>query len=218
MATRTGQSLTERLNSGLRRVPVWAVYALLTLPALWLFWLAASDGLGADPVKTLERGLGERALQGVVLILAITPLRRFAGVNLLRFRRALGVMVFAYVVLHLLAWVVLDMGLLWQQALADIVKRPYVTVGMAGLVLMLPLALTSNNWAVRRLGAARWQSLHRLTYLAAMAGAVHYIWLFRTRHWASEPMIYLAIITALLCLRLLPKAPRRPAARLATGV
>jgi len=115
-------------------------------------------------------------------------------------------MAFVYVVLHFLTWIVLDMGLLWQQALQDIVKRPYVTIGMIGLAAMIPLAATSNNWSVRRMGAAAWQRLHKLTYLAALAGAIHYIWLVKT--FPVEPVLYLAAILVLLALRGMPKQRR----------
>ncbi len=182
----------------------------MPLPAIWLFWLALTGGLGVEPVGALERALGEKALQLIVLGLAITPLRRFAGVNLLKFRRAIGLSAFFYVVLHLMAWVVLDMGLLWSQMGADILKRPYVTIGMAGFLLLIPLALTSNNWSVRRLGAQAWGRLHKLTYLAALAGGVHYLWLVKA--WPVEPFVYLAAILGLLALRTV-QTRRKTAAR-----
>jgi sulfoxide reductase heme-binding subunit YedZ len=192
--------VVERINALARRVPACTIYMGGLAPVLWLFWQGAAGGLGADPVKAIERELGETALQLLVAGLCITPLRRLAGVNLLKFRRALGLTAFGYVLVHFLTWVVLDMGLLLGQALADIVKRPYVTVGMAGLVLLLPLALTSNDWSVRRLGAARWRKLHRLVYAAALAGAVHYLWLVKS--WPLEPFLYLGAILFLLALRL----------------
>ena len=195
----------QRINGWLRAVPVWTLYALGALPPVWLFFLALNGGLGADPVKGLERQMGEWALMLMVGGLAVTPLRRFAGLNLLKFRRAIGLLTFFYVLAHFLIWVVLDMGLLWQQILADIVKRPYVTLGMAALILLVPLAVTSNNSAIRRLGAQNWQRLHKLTYAAGLLGAVHYIWLVKS--WPLEPFLYLAAILFLLALRL--RAPER---------
>lgn len=204
--------MADRINVGLRRVPAWIIYVVGPLPALWYFWLAASGQLGVDPVNTFERKLGELTLQLLIATLAVTPIRRYLGVNLLKFRRALGLTVFLYVVLHFLAWIVLDMGLLIAQALGDIAKRPYVTVGMAALLMLAPLAITSNNWSVRRLGAARWRRLHQLAYFAAIAGGVHYLWLFRSKSFPLEPVIYLTIIFLLLVLRLLPRRVSRAVA------
>lgn len=199
-------TLAQEINTRVRPVPPVAIYIVGAVPAAWLFAQAVLGWLGADPVKGLERGLGLWALKLIVAGLCITPLRRFAGVNLIKFRRAVGVLAFSYVVLHLLTWVVLDMGLLWGQMLADIAKRPYVTMGMAGFLMLLPLAVTSNNLSVRRLGGARWQKLHRLVYPAALAGAIHYIWLVKA--WPVEPFAYLAAILALLSLRVMRKPAR----------
>lgn len=187
----------------LRPVPAWSLYFIGALPVLWLVWAASTGGLGIDPVKEMEHRLGLWGLQLLVAGLCVTPLRRFAGVNLIRFRRAIGLVAFSYILLHLMVWLVLDMGLLWEQALKDIAKRPYVTMGMAGFAALVPLALTSNDWAVRRLGPVRWRRLHRLTYLAALAGGVHYLWLVKA--WPLEPFLYLGAILALLGLRALPR-------------
>lgn len=202
-------TLTDRLNAALRRVPAWPIYIVAALPPAWLLWRGVQGQLGADPVKAIEHQMGLWALQLLIAGLAITPLRRFLGVNLLRYRRAIGVTAFVYVVLHLLAWLVLDMGLLWGQALQDIVKRPYITVGMASLLLLTPLALTSNDWSVRRLGGMRWRRLHRLVYPAVVLGAVHYLWLVKS--WPPEPIVYLTIVLALLALRLIPRTRRAAA-------
>ncbi len=202
-------TLTDRLNAALRRVPAWPIYIVAALPPAWLLWRGVQGQLGADPVKAIEHQMGLWALQMLIAGLAITPLRRFLGLNLLRYRRAIGVTAFVYVVLHLLAWLVLDMGLLWGQALQDIVKRPYITVGMASLLLLTPLALTSNDWSVRRLGGMRWRRLHRLVYPAVVLGAVHYLWLVKS--WPPEPIVYLTIVLALLALRLIPRTRRAAA-------
>ena len=193
----------DRINAAARRVPPGAIYALALLPLAWLVAAAATGGLGIDPVKEMEHRLGLWGLQLLVAGLCVTPLRRFAGVNLIRFRRAIGLVAFAYILLHLLVWLVLDMGLLWEQALKDIVKRPYVTMGMAGFAALVPLAATSNDGSLRRLGPVRWRRLHRLTYLAALAGGVHYLWLVKS--WPLEPFLYLGAILALLGLRALPR-------------
>lgn len=198
--------MVDVLNSWARRIPVWAVYLALALPSVWLIYLALTFGLGVEPIKELEHELGEIALQLLILGLAVTPLRRFAGVNLIRFRRAIGLMAFYYVALHLLVWLVLDVQIL-SQIWADILKRPYITVGMAGFALMLPLALTSNNWSVRRLGQ-RWRVLHRLTYGVAILGGLHYVML--VKGFQLTPLVYLACILGLIALRWRPNPMRQP--------
>ncbi len=187
----------QTLNQILRRIPVWVVYVFGVLPAPWLFYQGLTGGLGIDPIEALEHRYGELALQLLIFVLAISPLRRFFGLNLLKFRRALGVLTFVYVSLHLLVWLVLDVqvpGQIW----ADIVKRPYITVGMAAFVLMVPLAITSNNLSMRKLGP-RWRSLQRLVFPAAILGGLHYVML--AKGFQLEPLIYLSLITGLLLLR-----------------
>lgn len=196
-------SVTDRINGFARRVPVWLVYILYLLPVPWLLYLAQTGGLGREPIKALEHQLGEIALQLLIIGLAITPLRRHLGLNLLKFRRTFGLLAFIYVVLHLLVWLVLDVGIL-SQIWADILKRPYITIGMAAFALMAPLAMTSNNWSVRKLGSV-WHKLHRLVYVAVVLGAVHYIMVKKV--WELEPLLYLVVILALLALRF-PKRRR----------
>lgn len=188
----------DRINALARRVPVNAVYLAGVLPFLWIVWLAATDGLGPDPVKAIELRLGELGLQLLVAGLLVTPLR-WVGLNLIRFRRAIGLLAFFYVTMHLLTWVILDMGLRWDQMAADLVKRWYIIIGMLAFAAMVPLALTSNNASIRRLGAATWNRLHRLTYIAALGGAAHYLMLVKA--WPVEPLLYLGAITALLLAR-----------------
>lgn len=197
--------MIDQLNAGLRRVPAWLLYILLPLPALWFLYLGATGGLGAEPIKALEHELGEFALQLLIVGLAVTPLRRHLGLNLIKFRRAIGIMAFFYVFLHLLTWLVLDVQIL-SQIWADIVKRPYITVGMAGFVVLLPLALSSNNYAVRKLGP-RWRRLHKLTYLAVLLGGLHYVML--VKGFQLEPLLYMAVILGLLVLRTDIKKLRR---------
>ncbi|MFY0308682.1 protein-methionine-sulfoxide reductase heme-binding subunit MsrQ [Leisingera sp. D0M16] len=188
----------EFANQLLRRLPVWAVYLLGALPAPWLFYLGLTGGLGVEPIKALEHEYGELALQLLILTLAISPLRRLLGLNLMKFRRAVGLLCFFYVLCHLLVWLVLDVQILGQ-ILTDIAKRPYITIGMGAFVLMLPLALTSNNLSVRKLGRA-WSRLHRLTYAAAVLGAVHFVMV--SKGFQIEPLIYLGLVLFLLALRL----------------
>ncbi|MBL9047170.1 MAG: protein-methionine-sulfoxide reductase heme-binding subunit MsrQ [Tabrizicola sp.] len=190
------------LNTQARRVPTWVIYVLGLVPLGFLVWGAVFGGLGPDPVKAIERGLGERGLQFLLASLAITPLRR-VGLNLLRFRRALGLLSFIYVTLHLTAWVLLDMGLRWGEMLADLTKRPFVIVGMIGFLVMIPLAATSWNGAIRRLGAAAWNRLHKLAYVAILAGAVHLALLSKV--WTTEVLVYLGLALALLAVRLIPR-------------
>ena len=190
--------MIDRLNTVARRVPTWVVYIVGLLPIPWLLFQAQTGGLGAEPIKALEKELGLLALQLLIAGLAITPARRYLRLNLIKFRRALGLLAFIYVSLHLLVWLVLDVGIL-SQIWADILKRPYITIGMAGFACLVPLAATSNNFSIRKLGAT-WRKLHRLTYLAAMLAGVHFIWL--VKGFQIEPLLYMAAILALLVLRL----------------
>ncbi|MDN5786227.1 MAG: protein-methionine-sulfoxide reductase heme-binding subunit MsrQ [Pseudorhodobacter sp.] len=187
----------------MRRVTPLAVYLAGLLPFLWLVWLVVHGDLGADPVKRVEHQLGEWGLKLIVAVLAVTPLRRFTGVNLIRYRRAIGLLAFAYITLHLMTWLALDIQFRWGEIWADIVKRRYITAGMLGFALMVPLAITSNNRSIRNLGPKTWQKLHRLTYFAALAGAIHYIWLVKA--WPIEPVIYLILVILLLATRLIPQ-------------
>lgn len=188
----------DRANRLFRRVPTWAVYLAGVLPFAWIVWLAVTGGLGADPVKAIELRLGELGLQFLIGGLVITPLRWF-GLNLIKFRRAVGLIAFFYIAMHLSAWVVLDMGLRWEEMANDLVKRWYIIIGMAGFVAMIPLAITSNAASVKRLGAAAWNRLHKLTYFAVLAGAVHYVVLVKA--WPIEPLLYLGAAILLLAAR-----------------
>jgi len=198
--------IVDQVNGFVRKVPTWPVYILCVLPVPWLLYLAQTGGLGVEPIKALEHELGEIALQLLIVGLTITPLRRYAGLNLIKFRRCLGLMAFLYVSLHLLVWLVLDIGIL-SQIWADIIKRPYITIGMAGFLCLVPLALTSNSYSIRKLGP-KWRTLHKLTYLAVVLGGVHFIWL--VKGFQVEPLLYMAVILGLLALRL-PKSRKRQA-------
>lgn len=189
----------QRINTALRRVPPATIYIGGIAWAVWLFQLAATGGLGVEPIEALEHRYGKLALQLVVLGLAVSPLRERVGLNLMPFRRAIGVLAFFYLTAHVLVWALLDvqsLSAVWE----DIAKRPFVTVGMVAFVLLLPLALTSNNRAVRWLGGQRWRGLHRLVYPAAILGAIHYIW--QAKGFQLEPVAYLAVILVLIVLRI----------------
>lgn len=188
------------LNSVLKRVPNYTLYIAGVTPLIYLVILLFSGGLGIDPVKALEHRAGKIGLQFLVAVLTVTPLRRFFGLNLIKFRRALGLLSFFYIAVHLAIWLVLDIQLFWGEIWADITKRPYITIGMIGFVVMLPLAITSNNASIKRMGPANWRVLHKLTYLAGIAGALHYIWL--VKGWQIEPLIYMAVILGLLLTRI----------------
>ncbi len=187
------------LNGAARRVPGWAVYALGLIPLGWIVWLTLSGGIGVDPVKGIEHRLGKVALWFLVGGLAITPARRVLGLNLIRFRRAVGLLAFFYVTLHLVAWFWLDMTLLWAQAARDLVKRPYLVMGITAFLLMIPLALTSNDASIRRL-RANWRRLHWLVYPAVALGGLHYLWQMKVI--TPEGWIWAAVIVGLLAMRL----------------
>jgi methionine sulfoxide reductase heme-binding subunit len=184
-----------------------AIYSLGMVPAVWTFYLGLTDQLGADPQRTLEHTLGQWALRFLIVALAITPLRRLGGPSLVRWRRAIGLLGFYYAALHLTVYLVLDQGLDLAAIWADIVKRPYITVGMLAFTILVPLAVTSNGPMIRRIGAASWQRLHRLVYVATAAAASHFLLLVKT--WPGEPIIYAAIIASLLLARLWFYAQKR---------
>lgn len=195
-------TLTNRINRATRHVPVWVVYSVLLLPAPYYFYLALTGGLGPEPVKPLEHAYGTVALQLLILGLAVTPLRQHFGLNMQKYRRAIGVMAFVYVFFHLIVWALLDVQAL-DRVVQDILKRPYITIGMAGFALMIPLAATSNNWSLRKLGGAAWQKLHKLTYVAVLLGGLHFVWL--AKGFQLEPLVYMALIIGLLALRMVPR-------------
>ncbi|MEM9710169.1 MAG: protein-methionine-sulfoxide reductase heme-binding subunit MsrQ [Pseudomonadota bacterium] len=192
-------TLSRRINRSLGKVPVWLVYLVGVLPPVWLFYLGVVGQLGVEPIKALEHKLGELGLQMLIVVLAVSPLREVTGVNLMKFRRALGLICFYYILCHLLVWLILDVGIL-SQIWGDIVKRPYITIGMVGFALMIPLAITSNNLSVRKMGGAAWRRLHKLTYAAAILGAVHYVMV--AKGFQIEPLVYLGLILGLLAFRL----------------
>ncbi len=195
----------------LPQVPKLAVYVVGFVPAVWTFYAGVMDQLGADPMRTLEQTLGLWALRFLVATLAITPLRQLFGINLLRYRRAVGLLAFYYAALHLLTYLVLDQGLDVAAIWADIVKRPYITIGMATFVVLVPLAVTSNNASIRRLGGQAWARLHRLVYPAAIGAVLHFILVVKA--WPPEPLVYGAIVAVLLGYRLVRSLLRQASPR-----
>jgi sulfoxide reductase heme-binding subunit YedZ len=192
-------ALAQRVNGVLRRLPSWPLYFVGLTPAVVYFYWAVGNQLGVDPLATLERQLGKWALQLLILTLLVTPLRKLSGISLLKFRRAFGLMAFFYVCFHLLTWLVLDKQFFWGEILKDLYKRPYIIIGMTAFLVLIPLAITSNNASIRRLGARNWGRLHRLGYVAAAFGAVHYLLLVKA--WPPEPIIYCLIVSTLLLWR-----------------
>jgi methionine sulfoxide reductase heme-binding subunit len=190
-----------------------AVFVLCLSPFLWLCWDTYSNNLGTDPVQQITHRTGDWALRFLLITLVITPLRRLSGWNeLIKLRRMLGLYAFFYASLHLTTYLVLDLGGFWSQIFADILKRPFITVGFIAWLLMLPLALTSTKGMMRRLGR-RWQMLHRLVYVCAGLAVLHFIWLVKAD--LTEPLIYLGILIVLLGFRLYwklkPRANTAPA-------
>ncbi len=177
-----------------------AIYIIGALPAAWVFYKGYTDQLGADPVRTLERTLGLDALRLLIIGLAITPLKRLGGPNLVRYRRAIGLLAFFYAALHFYAYLWFDQNLDLPAILKDIAKRPYVTVGFASFVILVPLAITSNNAMIRRLGGPLWNKLHKWVYVAAALAAVHFLMLVKS--WPAEPVIYASLVALLLAFRL----------------
>ena len=177
--------------------PVLFVMALL--PFAWLFHGAWADTLGPNPAEALIRGTGDWTLRFLCLTLAVTPLRHWTGQPALaRFRRMLGLFTFFYVVLHFLSYAWLDMGFDLHDIARDIPKRPFALVGFAGFLLMIPLAATSFNRAIRTLGAAHWQALHRAVYVIVLLGLLHFFWMRAAKNNFAEVAAYAAVIAVLL--------------------
>jgi sulfoxide reductase heme-binding subunit YedZ len=187
-------------------LPEWAVYPVLLGPAVYLFTAGFTNQLGADPLRVLENQLGEWALRFLILGLAVTPLMRLARINLVKYRRAIGLCAFTYVTLHFLVYLTLDQQFNWPAIWQDILKRPYITIGVTAFLMLVPLAITSNRLSIRKLGTEGWRRLHRLVYAAAILGAVHYLLIVKA--WPLEPIVYLGLVLVLLGLRLAPRISR----------
>ena len=173
------------------------------LPMLWLFYAAATDKLGANPAEALSRSTGELTLRFLCMVLAISPLRVVFGLSALaRFRRMLGLFVYAYVCLHLLSYAWFDMGFDPMDMARDIAKRPFILVGFSAFLLLTPLALTSFNRAIKTMGVRRWQQLHRAVYLVAGLAVLHFFWMRAGKNDFGEVLLYAVILGALLAWRL----------------
>ena len=185
-----------------------AAWVLCLLPLLLLLHRAWTDDLGANPISFLTNWLGQWTFRLLLVSLAITPLRIVAGLAWpVSLRRLLGLFAFFYACLHFSVWILLDHFFNWDQMLADIVKRRYITVGMLALLLLIPLAATSTNGMVKRLGGAAWRRLHRLVYLVGVLASLHFLWLAKKVR--SDQYVYAAIVALLLGIRLWDSLRRR---------
>lgn len=179
-----------------------ALFIACLVPLGHLVWLGFRQRLGANPVEFITHSSGWWALAFLLITLCVTPLRKLAGLPwLLRLRRMLGLYAFFYACLHFLTYVWLDQSFVWKDIVKDIGKRPFILVGFSAFVLLFPLAVTSTNAMVRRLGARRWQGLHRLIYLIAILGVVHFWWLVKKD--ISEPLTFGIVLGALFIIRML---------------
>ena len=178
------------------------VFLLCLVPATLVVTDAfgLSGQLGANPVEEIQDRFGNWALRFIMIALAVTPLRRLTGYNwLVRFRRMLGLFAFFYVLMHFLAWLILDQGLLWSAIVEDLAERPFITIGFAAFVLLTAMAVTSTNGMRRRLGK-RWQQIHNSVYVVGILGVWHYWW--QVKKDITEPLVYAAILAVLLGVRL----------------
>jgi sulfoxide reductase heme-binding subunit YedZ len=194
-----------------------AVWGACLAPLALLVRRAISDDLGANPIDLVTDTLGDWALRLLLASLAMTPLRILFGLGWpALLRRLLGLFAFAYAALHFAVWILVDHFFNWSQMLADIVKRPYITVGVSALVVLVPLTVTSTAGMVRRLGATTWKRLHRLAYVAAGLAVLHYLWLAKVG--VVDPYLYAGILVLLLAIRLVDGIRRSLRRRRTTGI
>ncbi len=198
------------------------VFLLCLVPLGWLLWkffgLHPADmsswgsGLGANPLEVITHSTGDWTMRFLLITLAITPLRKLTHQSwLIRFRRMLGLFAFFYGTLHFLTYIWFDKGFVLHDMIADIAQRPFITMGLTGFTLMIPLALTSTAWAIRKMGGKRWQILHRLIYASAIAGVIHYLWLVKAD--LTKPLQYAAILGVLLLYRIVEWVKAKPGKR-----
>ncbi len=207
----TTASFLTRAEPLVRRGIRPALWLLVLLPAVVLIAQLLLDQLGAEPIEKLEKGSGEWALRLLAASLAVTPLMRLTGWGwLVAQRKFLGLAAFFWAFAHLSVYIVLDWFFDWNEIIKDILEHLYITVGMLAFVLMIPLALTSTKGAIRKIGGVRWNQLHRLVYVSAIAACVHFWW--GVKKDVEEPIIYGAIVASLLAFRLFwkrgPATPR----------
>ena len=180
-----------------------AVFLLALVPLAWL----ATHRLGPNPIETITHTTGDWTLRFLVLTLAVTPLRKLLGLpELIRYRRMLGLFAFFYGTLHFMTYLWLDKFFDAAEIVKDVGKRPFIATGFTGFVLLIPLALTSTAASIRRLGGQRWRRLHRLVYVSALAGVAHYYWQVKSD--IRGPLVYFALIAALLLWRIVPASSR----------
>lgn len=183
------------LNTIVRKTPSWTMYIVLLIPGGALFGSVLQDP-GPNPVENLEHGLGEFALRILVLGLLITPLRDTFNLDLIKFRRSIGLMAFFYVFAHLVVYLLLDKQLMWDPIIKDVTQRPYIMLGVVSFLILLSLAITSNSWSIRKLGPVAWRKLHWWVYAACFLGVAHFSLLKKT--WQAEPLIYFGIFVVLI--------------------
>ena len=194
------------------------VFFLCLLPFIWLFYGAFTNNLGANPAEYLIRATGDWTLRFLCIVLAVTPLRVLSSTpQLARFRRMLGLFVYFYVVLHLLSYSRFDMGFDVPDIANDIAKRPFILVGFSAFVLLTPLAATSFNRAIKALGGKRWQMLHKLVYLIAGLGLLHFFWMRAGKNDFTEVFVYAAIIAVLLGWRVVQFLKKKRLQRIQDG-
>lgn len=204
----------------MRRAWVWQSLAVFLglIPAAVLLADYVGGRLSANPIEDITHRTGDWTLYLLLTTLAVTPLRRLTHWNIIRFRRTIGLLAFSYASVHMLTYAVLDQGLflqgqVWKYLTDDIMKRPYITVGFATFLLLLPLAVTSTKGWIRRLGGKRWNALHRLIYVAGAGGVLHYLWLVKGEQ--VRPIYFALVLIALLLARL--TAARRQSAAVGTA-
>lgn len=191
----------------LRRTAKVIVFIVALLPLAYLAYGLYADALGANPVEAVEQGTGKWTLRFLIFTLMITPLRRTTGWNeLIKYRRMVGLFVFFYATVHLLIYFSLDVGFSLGDVVHDVIKHPYITMGMLAWLTLVPLAITSTRGWMRRIGGKRWARLHRLIYVTAIAASIHFLWAVKKD--ISEPLAYVVIFAVLLAYRLWVVAPR----------
>jgi len=191
--------LAQRVNGWTRRIPAWPIYLAVAAWVAWPFYLGVTNQLGPEPINTLERTYGEIAIKLIVAGLVVSPLRTWTGVSLIKYRRAIGVTAFFVVLAHFSVWALLDLQSL-SAIWTEIVKRPFITVGFLAFLLLIPLAVTSNNLSIRKMGPQAWKRLHWLVYPASALGALHYFWI--AKGFELEAILWCSAIVGLLALRI----------------
>ena len=192
------RSLFDLVKASVRRLRSWHIYVSLLVPLLFLTYDLLSGRLGVDPMRAIEKSLGVTAIYILILTLCITPFSTLTGINFIRFRRAFGLMSFFYIILHFSTWLFLDMQLRWVEIVESLTRKPFIVFGMMGFLLLIPLAATSNNYSMKRLGKY-WQKLHKLIYVAIILGGIHYLMMEKTLQ--NDAIITFIIIIALISLR-----------------